>query len=169
MSLQLQNIFIFSPPQLLLLLLQILPRWLSGKWIHLPMQETQEMWVLSLGQENPLEQKVASHSSIFAEIIPWTMNLLGYSPLSHKESDTREHTYASCYSNTAFKLHYLLHTCSHINLRSQCSISALTSFYLLSLPYPLSFLFVSDCILHDIIITHITSLLGCILHQYLAK
>ena len=31
-----------------------LPRWLSDKDC-LPMQETQEMWALSLGQEDPLE------------------------------------------------------------------------------------------------------------------
>ena len=30
------------------------------------MQETQEMWVRSLGQEDPLEEEVATHSSILA-------------------------------------------------------------------------------------------------------
>ena len=34
--------------------------------------ETQEMWVLSLGWEDPLEQEMASHSSILAWRIPWT-------------------------------------------------------------------------------------------------
>ena len=29
-------------------------------------QETQEMWVQSLGQEDPLEEKMATHSSILA-------------------------------------------------------------------------------------------------------
>ena len=33
---------------------------------HLPMQETQEMQVRSLGQEDPLEEKMETHSSIFA-------------------------------------------------------------------------------------------------------
>ena len=28
-------------------------------------QETQEMWVLSLGWEDPLEEEMATHSSIF--------------------------------------------------------------------------------------------------------
>ena len=28
------------------------------------MQETQETWVRSLGQEDPLEQKMATHSSV---------------------------------------------------------------------------------------------------------
>ena len=35
-------------------------------------QETQEMWVWSLGQEDPLEKEIATHSSIFAWRIPWT-------------------------------------------------------------------------------------------------
>ena len=36
------------------------------------MQETQEMWVQSLGQEDPQEQEMATHSSILACKIPWT-------------------------------------------------------------------------------------------------
>ena len=31
-----------------------------------------ETWVQSLGQEDPLEQGMATHSSILAWIIPWT-------------------------------------------------------------------------------------------------
>ena len=38
----------------------------------LTMQETQEMWVQSLGQKNPLEEGTATHSSILAWRIPWT-------------------------------------------------------------------------------------------------
>ena len=36
------------------------------------MQETQEMQVRSLGQEDPLEKGMATHSNILAWIIPWT-------------------------------------------------------------------------------------------------
>ena len=36
------------------------------------MQETQETQVQSLGQEDPLEQEMATHSSILAWRIPWT-------------------------------------------------------------------------------------------------
>ena len=36
------------------------------------MQETQQMQVQSLGQEDPLEEDVATHSSILAWRIPWT-------------------------------------------------------------------------------------------------
>ena len=42
-----------------------LPRWLSGR-IHLPMQETQEMQVQSLGQKDPLEKGMATRSGILA-------------------------------------------------------------------------------------------------------
>ena len=45
-----------------------LPTELSGK----PMQEIQKMWVQSLGQEDPLEEGVATHSSILAWKILWT-------------------------------------------------------------------------------------------------
>ena len=36
------------------------------------MQETQETWVQSLGQEDPLEKEMATHSSILAWKTPWT-------------------------------------------------------------------------------------------------
>jgi len=36
------------------------------------MQEPQEMQVLSLGQEDPLEEVMATHFSILAWRIPWT-------------------------------------------------------------------------------------------------
>ena len=37
--------------------------------MHLPMQET---WVQSLDWEDPLENEMATHSSILAWEIPWT-------------------------------------------------------------------------------------------------
>ena len=36
------------------------------------MQETQETWFQSLGQEDPLEEEMATHSSLLAWEIPWT-------------------------------------------------------------------------------------------------
>jgi len=42
----------------------------SGKLKKLP--ATQETRVQSLGQENPLEKGMATHSSILAWKIPWT-------------------------------------------------------------------------------------------------
>ena len=37
--------------------------------MHLPVQESQDP---SLGREDPLEMKIATHSSILAWEIPWT-------------------------------------------------------------------------------------------------
>ena len=53
------------------------------------MQEPQETWVPSLGQEGPLEEEMTTHSSILAwEILQ--RNLAGYTPWGHKESDITE-------------------------------------------------------------------------------
>ena len=51
------------------------------------MQETQ-IWFL--GQEDPLQEEMATHSSILAWRIPWTGSLAGYSPWGHKELDMPE-------------------------------------------------------------------------------
>ena len=48
--------------------------------------EMGETWDQSLGWEDPLEKGKASHSSILAWRIPWTV----YSPWGRKESDTTE-------------------------------------------------------------------------------
>ena len=50
------------------------------------------MWVQSLGGEDPLEEEVATHSSILAWRIHGQWSLLGYGPQGHKESDTTEVT-----------------------------------------------------------------------------
>ena len=42
----------------------------QGQRICLPVPETQEVWVPSLGQEDPLEGEIATHSSILAWEIP---------------------------------------------------------------------------------------------------
>ena len=39
---------------------------------HLPVQETQETQILFLGLDYPLEEGMATHSSILAWRIPWT-------------------------------------------------------------------------------------------------
>jgi len=41
-------------------------------WTCLPMQETQETRVRFLGQEDPMEEGMETHSSILAWRIPWT-------------------------------------------------------------------------------------------------
>ena len=48
----------------------------------------QEMQVRSLGQEDPLEKEMATHSSIVALEIPWTEEPGGLQSTGCKELDT---------------------------------------------------------------------------------
>ena len=56
------------------------------------MQESQEMQVQSLGREDPLEEGMATHSSILTWRIPWSEEPGGLSPWGHKESNMTEAT-----------------------------------------------------------------------------
>ena len=49
-----------------------------------------ETWVRSLGWEDPLEETMATHSSILVWRIPWTEEPGGYSPGGREESDRAE-------------------------------------------------------------------------------
>ena len=49
-----------------------------------------ETWVWCLGWKDPLEQGMATHSSILAQTIPRTEDSGSYSPWGRKESDTTE-------------------------------------------------------------------------------
>ena len=51
------------------------------------MQETQETQVRSLGREDPLEEGVATHSSVLTWRIPWTEEPGGLQSMRHKELD----------------------------------------------------------------------------------
>ena len=81
----------FFPPSLLWLvfMLSCTSNWgfSSGtngkKKTHLLMQETQETWVRSLGQEDPLEAGMATHFSILAWRIPWTEEPGGLQRVGH--------------------------------------------------------------------------------------
>ena len=54
------------------------------------MQETQDTQIRSLGQEDPLEEDMASHFSVLAWEIPWQRSLGGYRPWGHQVLDTTE-------------------------------------------------------------------------------
>ena len=54
------------------------------------MQETQETWVQSLGQEDPLEKEMATHSSIVAWRIPWTEEPGGLQSMGSQKLDRTE-------------------------------------------------------------------------------
>ena len=50
----------------------------------------QKTWVQSLGQKNPLEKGMATHSSILAWEIPWIEESGKLQSIGCKESDTTE-------------------------------------------------------------------------------
>ena len=64
------------------------------------MQETQEMQIWSLIQEDPLEEEMATHSTILAWKIPQTEELGGLQSTGCKESDTTEQLH--------FHFHFLI-------------------------------------------------------------
>ena len=72
-----------------------------------------ETWVWSLGWEDPLEEGMATHSSILAWRIPThrgAWSLVGYSPWGQKDSDTTERlsTIYHCLSIICWRLSVLL-------------------------------------------------------------
>ena len=64
----------------------------TAQWIkNLPVvQEIQETGIQSLGQEDPLEKEMTTHSSILACKIPWTEEPTGYSAKGCKQSNMTE-------------------------------------------------------------------------------
>ena len=78
-----------------------------AQWVkNLPeIQETQETWVQSLGQEDPLEKEMTTHSSILAQEIPWTKEPGNYSLCDCKESDTTEQLSMDIYVYKTESLH----------------------------------------------------------------
>ena len=67
------------------------------QWVkHSPaVQETQEMQVRSLGQEDALEKETATHSNILAWRIPWREEPVRLQSTGRKESDTTEQLHFS--------------------------------------------------------------------------
>ena len=58
-----------------------------AEWVKnlLAMQEMPEIWIRFLGQEDPLEESRAIHSSILAWRIPWTEELDGLQSMGPRE------------------------------------------------------------------------------------
>ena len=59
----------------------------------------QETWVRSLGQEDPLEKEMATHSSSLPGESHGWKSLVGYSPQGRKESDKTEQLHFLSLSN----------------------------------------------------------------------
>ena len=56
-------------------------------WTVKNLPAVQETWVRSLGQEDPLEKGMATHSSILAWRIPWTEENGGLQSMGSKRVD----------------------------------------------------------------------------------
>ena len=67
-----------------------LPWWLSGKETTCQSRRHKTTWVWSLGWEYPIEEEMATGSSIFAWKIPWTEEPGGLQFMQFQESDTTE-------------------------------------------------------------------------------
>ena len=67
-----------------------LPKWLSGRESFCQCRRCRRHGFDSLGRGNPLEEEMATQSSILAWKIPQTEESGGLPPLGHKESDTTE-------------------------------------------------------------------------------
>ena len=77
------------------------------------MQETQEMEVQFLGQEDPLEEEMATHSNILAWKIPWTERGAWWAAVTwgRKELDMTEHI---TFPNTFLTPYQLCHSPSYL-------------------------------------------------------
>ena len=56
------------------------------------MQETQEMQVQTLGQEDPLEEKIATHSTILAWKFSWTEEQATVHGIAKSQTQLSTHT-----------------------------------------------------------------------------
>ena len=113
---------------------------LTGAWasqvaqwerICLPVQETQETCVRSLGQDDPLEEEMGTHSSILVWKIPWTEEP-GQAAVQGLQRDGTEHLH---FPGDLWGIETLM--C----LFSIC-ISSLVKYFLRCLPYILVGLFI---------------------------
>ena len=90
-------------------------------------QETQKIQIQFLGQEDPLEEAMATHSSILTWKIQWTEDPGGCSPWGHKESDKTEGLRVRARARTHTHTH--THTYTHSGCRKVPS-STLVSLHL---------------------------------------
>ena len=87
--------------------LYFLITFLSGSMVKnlLPMQETEEMQVQSLGQEDPLKKGMATRSNILAWEIPWTEELGG---LKYMGSQRVRHNWECTYTHRLFRGRFVI-------------------------------------------------------------
>lgn len=73
------------------------------------MKETQEMWARPLGQKDPLEEEMITHSSILDQKIPWSeesgrLQFKGLQSVRHSQAIKHTSTRVCGYCNRTFKL-----------------------------------------------------------------
>ena len=103
------------------------------------MQERQEMWVWSLGQEDTLEREMATHSSIFAWKILWTeeprrVHTVHWVTKSQTCSWARTHTYMASGYLSRYKPH-IHHPGAIIRSRWFSSVQSLSHVWLFATPW----------------------------------
>ena len=69
-----------------------------AQWLTIFLQCSR--WILSLGQEDPLEKEMATHSSILPWKMPWTEKPGGSCPWSHTVRNNRAHTHTDTHTHT---------------------------------------------------------------------
>ena len=62
----------------------------GGSEIRLPMQELKKTWIQSLCWEDPLEEGMATHSSMLAWEIPWTKESGGLQSMELQKSQAED-------------------------------------------------------------------------------
>ena len=110
----------------------------QGVWwqrIHLPVQEMQETWARSLGQEDALEREMATHPSILVWKIP-RIEEPGGLQSRESQTDTTEHAHAHTHART--------HTHTHAHTFGYADYPVIKAEYILSLK--LQFRIQSNCL-----------------------
>ena len=67
---------------------------------NLPAMEAMHTWVLFLGREDPLEESMATHSSILAWKLPWTEEPGRLQSMGLQRVTTKQHVCLFVYSHS---------------------------------------------------------------------
>ena len=95
------------------------------------MQETSEMQVLSLGLENPLEEGMATHSSILARRIPWTEEPGGLQSMGSQSRTLLKRLSMHAEFSFCTELGKLCGQSQTSRIRDKCTVLPIFSFFLL--------------------------------------
>ena len=94
--------------------------------IHLSMQGAEEIWVWSLGWEDPLEEEMATQDSIIAWKIPWTEELHGLQSMGLQRGGHTKHTHITHWIFAVWKIllkiHILVYLILIITLQTSVTI-----------------------------------------------